>query len=371
MAEPLDLSAQTVFADLVQRTLDADFEVNFPTSGSIVTRTVKGLKYAYWQASSAGKDGTRENRYVGPLADPDVAARVERFGSVKDAEAQRRRQVQMLRVAGLPTPDAFTGRVLQALATAGVFRLRGVLVGTVAFQSYAGLLGFRLPAAELRTADIDLAQFRAVSCAMEDRTEDLGVVLAGVDNSFRAVPSLDNPNLSDAFVNHQGYRVEFLVPNQGGMSQEGKLVPLPALQGAAGVPLRFLDYLIHQPARSVILHGPGIPVLVPQPQRFAVHKLIVATRRRHDGSSMAKQRKDLVQAGVLAEIFAKSDPHALALAFQEAWQRGPAWRKALTEGAGMLLAQHDDALRFCLKAEDFDALPAARGRRQAAEPPSP
>ena len=40
-----------------------------------------------------------------------------------------------------------------------------------------------------------------------------------------------------------------------------------------------LDFLIRDPVRTVLLHRSGVPVLVPSPERFAVHKLIVATRR--------------------------------------------------------------------------------------------
>ncbi len=56
-----------------------------------------------------------------------------------------------------------------------------------------------------------------------------------------------------------------------------KPVPMPALGGAAAIPLRFLDYLIHEPIRAVLLHGAGVPVLVPSPERYAIHKLIVGS----------------------------------------------------------------------------------------------
>lgn len=35
--------------------------------------------------------------------------------------------------------------IIEALATGGLFRLRGVLPGTVAFQTYAAILSVRLP----------------------------------------------------------------------------------------------------------------------------------------------------------------------------------------------------------------------------------
>src|SRR6266550_169816 len=74
-----------------------------------------------------------------------------------------------------------------AFAKAGVFRLRGVLVGTVAYQTYAAMLGIRPPLASLQTEDIDIAQFKNVSVAVEDRTPPMLAVLQQVDKTFRAV----------------------------------------------------------------------------------------------------------------------------------------------------------------------------------------
>jgi hypothetical protein len=72
-------------------------------------------------------------------------------------------------------------------------------------------------------------------------------------------------------------RVDFLVPNQG--ADEDEPLYLPALNTAAE-PLRFLDFLIYEPVKAVLLHGPGTAITVPSPERFAVHKLIVSQRRK-------------------------------------------------------------------------------------------
>ncbi len=65
---------------------------------------------------------------------------------------------------------------------------------------------------------------------------------------------------------------------------------------ASAQPLRYLDFLNHQPVRSALLHRAGVAVLVPAPERFAVHKLIVSELRRADRESAAKARKDREQA---------------------------------------------------------------------------
>jgi hypothetical protein len=64
---------------------------------------------------------------------------------LREREQRRRALVQMLRVKGVPRADAASGKVVQALARAGVFRLRGVLIGTHAFRLYPLILGATLP----------------------------------------------------------------------------------------------------------------------------------------------------------------------------------------------------------------------------------
>jgi hypothetical protein len=113
---------------------------------------------------------------------------------------------------------------------------------------------------------------------------------------------------------------------------------LPALQTDAQ-PLRFLDYLIHDPEPAVILHDAGIYVQVPSPARYAIHKLIV-TRRRPEG--LAKRDKDLQQAEALLEALVEKRPHDLKLAWQEAYARGHPWRQLLAEGLSHLHASVRD-----------------------------
>ena len=76
---------------------------------------------------------------------------------------------------------------------------------------------------------------------------------------------------------------------------------MPALGGASADSLRLLDFLIRDPLRTMLLHKSGVPVTVPDPSRFAVHKLIVASRRHTDGQSAVKRAKDIRQAALLFE----------------------------------------------------------------------
>jgi hypothetical protein len=101
--------------------------------------------------------------------------------------------------------------------------------------------------------------------------------------------------------------------------------------------LRFLDFLIHEPIRTVMLHRSGVPVTVPSPERYAVHKLIVASRRKSDANGVAKREKDVYQASFLVEAFKTTRRQDdLATAFSEAWGRGQHWREAILKGLGLL-----------------------------------
>jgi hypothetical protein len=58
-------------------------------------------------------------------------------GLLQDAFRARRRLVNtLIREGGMIAPDAMLGDIVEALADGGLFRLRGVLIETVAFQCY-------------------------------------------------------------------------------------------------------------------------------------------------------------------------------------------------------------------------------------------
>ena len=162
-----------------------------------------------------------------------------------------------------------------------MFRLRGVLVGTIAYQTYAAMLGVRLRGALTQTSDVDVAQFLSVSIAVQDQTDSMEKVLQEIDPTFRKIPNLDR-NAPTRYISSWRLRVDFLVPHQGADSDEP--LYLPALKTAAE-PLRFPDFLIYEPVKAVLLHGGGTAVTVPSPGRFAVHNLILSRRRK---SSEAK-----------------------------------------------------------------------------------
>ncbi|MGO3926808.1 GSU2403 family nucleotidyltransferase fold protein [Rhodopseudomonas pseudopalustris] len=344
----LDIAYQTLYSELVQRSLDDSFTSEFSTDGRFVAVKVKTRQYWYFD-SPKPEGGAQRRRYVGPVDDPEITKRVEAFKDLKaDLKARRRLVATLTREAYLPRPLLISGRVVEELARAGLFRLRGVLVGTVAYQCYPGVLGRRLDATAMQTGDADFAQFQEISVAIGDSLPPILEVLHRVDDSFREIPSQTDGRFSTQFVSRDKFKVEFLTPARGADDSAGKPVRMPALGGAAAFPLRFLDFLIHHPVRAVLLHGAGVPVLVPSPERYAVHKLIVGSRRKHDRDTASKAAKDRLQAkSIIEAMIANRQQDDLAAAYMEAWDRGDHWVAAIRSS----LATYDDQFRWWLGAE--------------------
>jgi hypothetical protein len=85
--------------------------------------------------------------------------------------------------------------------------------------------------------------------------------------------------------------------------------------------------------RAVALYNAGVAIVVPQPARYAVHKLIVAQERR---TNRIKRMKDLAQARELMTILQETDPHALDDALEDARSRGPQWRTHINSSLCLL-----------------------------------
>ena len=123
--------------------------------------------------------------------------------------------------------------------------------------------------------------------------------------------------------------VDLLTPLIG--RERTKPVPLPML-GAAATPLRFLDYLIEETQPGAIVGGRGVLVNVPRPGRFALHKLVIAGRRR----TSAKAAKDRLQASSLLQVLLADLPGEVSLAWKALAARGAAWVTAARSGLKQL-----------------------------------
>lgn len=326
------LIVQTSYAELVDQ-LRVTAISDFPKGTTFRKRTIAGRSYWYAQPPS-GIDGRPLEQYLGPDT-PELAKSIDEAKRNKILHDGQKIIIRGLIASGLPAPDPLTGHLLNALAHEGLFRLRGVIIGTVAFQAYSGLLGVRLSGQAMRTADMDIAQDYGISLAIDDRVKrPLLEILQDVEPEFRPVSSISKPTAASSFVNLEGYRVDVLTTNRG----SDRLVPvkLPSLQTEA-LPLRHLDFLLRDYVEAAVLTRCGVLVNVPDPARFAIHKLMVATMRRESGDNLAKINKDIFQAGQLVEVFFfLRRQEELTRVYEEACQRGSSWQQKLQQGIAML-----------------------------------
>ena len=261
-------------------------------------------------------------RYIGEDT-PELAEALARHSDLAaqagDRAVRRTRLVRLLRAEGVTQLDGGTGSLLSALAKVGTFRLGGTLVGTQAFRLYEAELGIRLGTdAAAQTDDIDIAQFERLSLALDDTVEtSLMETFKALD--FAPVPSLKKSAVWRWKQTRSNTLVEFLTPS---FRAEEDIRPLPAL-GVSAQSLHYLNYLIAEPIKAVALYRSGVLVQIPRPERYAVHKLIVADRRQ--GTDRLKAVKDRGQAAFLIGVLAEDRPEDLLDALSDARGRGPRW----------------------------------------------
>ena len=313
--------AQVAYQELLRLNLD---EAVSGIIGSIEERHRNGRTYLY----DRFRIGTEmKSRYLGE-GTPELRARLARAADLKADAAERRKKMsrlaRILRAEGFIGVDRDTGSLLLAFARAGVFRLGGTIVGTAAYTMYQGELGVRFDSEELaQTGDIDFASFERLSVALGDRVEENpGEILRTL--KFEPVLGIHDRQVWRWRQSRGEAMVEFLTPAFGDESVK----PLPAL-GVSAQALHYLNFLIAEPIHAIALYRSGVLVQIPRPERFAIHKLIVADRR-HGGPDQAKARKDREQAAFLISILAADRPEDLREAHEDALSRGPRWRQRIT-----------------------------------------
>jgi len=339
------LEVQTIYAELLEQlaAYEAARAIGH-TPGSFVTKTIKGQEYYYFQHMGPG--GTKHQTYLG-RRDSALDALAQRFaeGRLNAAGEQESidRLAALLRAGGAMLTDGPSARVLRGLADAGVFHAGGVLVGTHAFIVLGNLLGVRWESS-LRTQDVDIAADPGLDIAVPDAAADLPSALDSLEMGFLPVPGLDPGSPTTSFkVRGQALRVDLLTPVTRTRSRPVTLQRF----AAAAQPMRFLDYLIELPVQAAVIDGAVAAVNVPDPARFALHKLVVAAER--PAAMTAKRDKDLAQAAQVLEVLGEDRPGDLALAWEALAARGGAWVKRVKRSVSALERVSADAAQLVRK----------------------
>jgi len=337
---PLSITAQTTYAELVdqlvafaaRRTIGA-------APGSFVEKVLPSGTYVYFQYSEPG--GRVRQAYLGKKSralDQLVTRAVKERAAVRDDRAAIDELCASLRASGAAVTDAASARVLSALADSGVFTLGGVLVGTHAFVVLGNVLGVRWTGASARTEDVDIGAERRMEVAVPELEADVPRALDALGMGFLPVPGFSPDEASTSFkVRGRGLRVDLVTP----AGHDGT-EPVPIRRfNAAAAPVRYLELLMEDAQPAAVVDGGGVLVNVPEPARFALHKLLVAQDRR--AAFQAKARKDVAQAALLLEALAELRPGDVPRAVKAVRDRGKRWRDALTGGTA-LLAKHEPKL---------------------------
>lgn len=295
MVRPLTLAQHTLYADLLEQGAVELFNADMPENGSILIRGIRpgapathGYYQGYRPATGDAARGQRFARYLGRADNPMVTARIARFQRVKAVRAERTNTVRALIGAGMPRSDRIAGRIIEALARAGLVPDHAVLIGDAAYQTYDGVLGVR--STKLRKAA--LIDRPNVEIVVHDspRAADIFAALRAVDPSFAV-----------AAATYGSY-----------LSATGVQVAIISLDRAEGGTASLFAYLIANPVRAVVLHGPGVLVTVPAPERFAIQALIVEGARLEGEVAVGRTRSGLVQAAAVIDALLFAD-RALAL----------------------------------------------------------
>ena len=332
----LDLQAQTLYAELLQRVLSDVIAAPMEKLGRAFVSKKIGRR-TYWYLQHRQSTGMKQT-YLGPET-PELLQVIESSraaGKARKPDIARRRELcAAIRAMGFPHWPKPLVSTLETLANSGVFHLGAILIGTPAYVACVITLGFRSDIGTALTGDIDLQIGPAPQSLLPGTAAiNVGSVLERVKLGFFPVPGLDPRSPTTTFKVRDGdLMVQFLTTDSGG---SGKSVYMEQL-GTAAQPMPYMEYLTPEPMKAVLPFEAGILVNVPNPARLCWHKLIVASNRpQHE---RAKARKDVEQAADLVEALVQSDLDSLQDAYADAHGRGASWVAKLESGIARLKKQ--------------------------------
>jgi hypothetical protein len=320
-SKPLSASAQSAYAELLEVTRHQELTRSVENlSGSFNKKTVKGATYWYYQFTDTAGGLTRQI-FVGRDSDA-LRVLVEKARTKETSRLDALAKAAITLGCAATTPAHF--RIVRRLSEIGFFQAGGVLAGAHAFLAYGNALGVTWGDLA-RTQDIDFAHAgKNIELALPTTLEiETGDAITRLEAGLLPVPGFRPWEKTASFVSRvdKQLRVDFLAPVVGGKEE-------PYEHDSLGVhlrPLRFLEFILEDIHQAVVISAVGpVMVNVPDPARFALHKILVFVERR--ARSPEKAKKDLRQATALIEAlseFRRDDLEAL-------------WRDILDRGAGWL-----------------------------------
>src|SRR3989339_403319 len=321
------INSETIalYADLHERLEIYDAMRSVATlPGEFTTKKIKGVTYHYFQATLPGG---RTQIYLGPDSDgiQDLIQRRKMGASQIEADHALFKRLGAQIIAGTVTPvPSEIARIIGRLADCGVFHAGAILVGSMGFKVLETHLGFKFGNHVTTTQDIDLAGGLRIALAVPGITADIPSAIESLQIGFFPVPGFSRKEPSTSYaIRGKALRIDLLTSQKKGREAP---VYIPRFNAAAQ-PLKFLDYLIEGPIKAAFICGTPFLVTVPQPARFALHKLLVSQERKT--TSAPKKQKDIMQAKLLLEVLREDYPGELDAARASLIKRGPGWEKRL------------------------------------------
>jgi hypothetical protein len=332
----LTLSAQTAYAQLFDAALGAQHLRSVADlAGSFNAKTIKGKKYWYFQYTEPA--GKLHQIYVGPDNEP-VKRLMQRKAEAGAGAALEplARSALALGCAGM-LPRHY--RVVRRLADYGFFRAGGALIGTHAFLAYGNMLGVRWGSQE-RTQDIDFAHAgKAMAVVLPTNVEvDTHDAISSLQMGFLPVSGLSGKTGGSYLIpSEPEFRLDFLTP-----MHRGRDAPFAHPQLHITLqPLPFMEYSLQGTGQAVLFCAEGAVVVnLPEPARFALHKLLVFGER--GAAFRAKANKDLAQAAHLLDFLWEHRRDELAGALSDMVARGKGWQSRLGLGVQALRKAYPD-----------------------------
>lgn len=357
LSTPLTTSAQSAYAELLEVTRHQDLSRSVGNlSGSFNKKVVKGTPYWYYQFRDSAGGSTRQI-FVG-RDDEKLRALVEKAKTKDKTGLDALAKSALALGCSGTTPAHF--RVIRRLGEIGFFRAGGVLIGAHAFLAYGNALGVAWGDLA-RTQDLDFAHAgRNLELALPSTlTIDTRDAIASLEAGFLPVPGFRPWEKTGSFVSKadKHLRLDFLTPLVGGKADVYEHAGL----GVDLQPIRFLEFILEDIDQAVVISAIGtVMVNVPDPARFALHKLLVFAERR--ARNPQKALKDLRQAAALIEVLSAFRLDDLVALWKQLLSRGPGWRQRARTGIAALADTSPDLKAIALMKK---AVPAATKPRSS------
>lgn len=317
----LPASAQAAYAEVLEVARHQELARSVSNlSGSFNRKKVKGADYWYYQFTDVAGGATRQV-FVG-RDDEKLRALVAAAGTRDTRRIDALAKGAIALGCAATTPAHF--RVLRRLNEVGFFAAGGVLVGAHAFLAYGNALGVAWRDIA-HTQDIDLAHAgRNISLALAPGfAVDTRRAIDSLETGFLPVAGFRPWDRTASFVSKvdRQLRVDFLTPLVGG---KGEVYEHSQL-GINLQPIRFIEFILEDVHQAVILSAVGaVMANVPDPARFALHKLLVFAERR--ARNPEKALKDLKHAAALLEVLSEFRDDDLVSLWKDLLGRGAGWR---------------------------------------------